>query len=113
MHTEEGERITRRFFAALHELKARKAIRGKATFTNRYGINRWNLTAVENGKGTQKSAQLDWLCYLVRDYGVSGQWLLTGEGPMFVRRRPREAKENHPPENAIKLHHVNDENIPE
>lgn len=89
MQTEESAKITKRFFEALYELKNRGIIRGKQTFTNRYDINRWNLNALEKGQSTQNSVQLDWLTYLVRDYGISGRWLLTGEGEMFARTAPK------------------------
>lgn len=85
MQTEENEIITKRFFEALYALKTRGDIRGKQTFTARYGINRWNLNALENGQGTVKYVQLDWLVYLVRDYNVSAKWLLTGQGEMFAK----------------------------
>lgn len=92
MQTAESEKITKRFFEALYELKNRHIIRGKQTFTNRYGINRWNLNALEKGTSTQNSVQLDWLTFLVRDYGISGRWLLTGEGEMFARTSPRDGE---------------------
>lgn len=73
MHQSENEKITARFFEALYALKAKGVIRGKKTFTDRYNINRWNLNALEakNPNTTQNSAQLPWLVYLVRDYGVA------------------------------------------
>ncbi len=77
--------VTARFFEALNALKERGLIRGKQTFTDCYGINRWNLNSVQKGGQTQKYAQPAWLSYLVRDCGVSGTWLLTGEGEMFDR----------------------------
>ena len=85
MHQSENEKITARFFEALYALKAKGVIRGKKTFTDRYNINRWNLNALEakNPNTTQNSAQLPWLVYLVRDYGVSAHWLLTGQGEML------------------------------
>ena len=75
--------ITKRFFEALYELKHRRIIRGKQTFTTRYGINRWNLNALETGKSSQIS---------VRDYGISARWLLTGDGDMFARTNPISVK---------------------
>ena len=89
MQQSENEKITARFFEALYALKAKGVIRGKKTFTDRYNINRWNLNALEtkNPNTTQNSAQLPWLVYLVRDYGVSAHWLLTGQGEMF-RKTP-------------------------
>lgn len=92
MQTKESEQITRRFFEALDKLKELKIIRGKKTFTDRYGINRWNLNALEKGQSTQISVQLDWLTFLVRDYGISGRWILTGEGEMFARKPVKEGK---------------------
>lgn len=98
MQTPESEVIVRRFFTALEELKARGFIRGKQTFTTRYGINRWNMSTLE--KEPQRDIfQPAWLEYLVRDYGVSAHWLLTGEGKIFKneqatqRRLEAEAKQ--------------------
>lgn len=87
MQTVESEQITKRFFEALYALKAKGTIRGKLTFTKRYGINRWNLNALEKNQSTQNSVQLPWLMYIVRDYDVSGDWLLTGQGEMFRKGR--------------------------
>lgn len=71
--------IVHRFFEVLDLLKQRRAIRGKKTFCDRYGINRWNmntcLTHPDSGM-----FKLSWLTYLARDYGVSPDWLLLGRG---------------------------------
>ena len=86
MQTTESQAVIRRFFEALYALKDRKEIRGKQTFTNQYGINRWNLNSLEKDM-SRDIFQVAWLTYLVRDYGVSSHWLLTGRGDMFPSQK--------------------------
>lgn len=74
--------IIKRFFEALQILKANKIIRGKQTFTSRYGINRWNMNTLEK-EPERDIFQVAWLEYLVRDYMVNPRWLITGEGSFF------------------------------
>ena len=89
MQTTESQAVIRRFFEALYALKARKDIRVKQTFTNQYGINRWNMNSLEKDM-SRDIFQVAWLTYLVRDYGVSSQWLLTGRGEMFTTQKKQE-----------------------
>lgn len=91
-----------RFFEALHTLIASKAIRGKQTFTREYGINRWNLNTLE-GDHSRDIFQPAWLTYLVRDFGVSATWLLTGVGGMFVSGIKKEAAPSKKMENTANL----------
>lgn len=85
MQTPESQQIVKRFFEALRILKEHKVIRGKKTFTDRYGINRWNMNTLE--KDPERDIfQAAWLSYLVKDYGISPRWLLTGEGPVMDER---------------------------
>lgn len=80
--SKEGVLVTKRFFEAIDMLKAQKKIRGLQTFTNRYDINRWNLVTVR----TQPEVSVlkpEWIVYLVRDYGISADWILLGRGGMF------------------------------
>lgn len=75
--------ITRRFFEALDMIKAQKRIRGLKTFTREYGENYWNVhTIKKNGMRIKQ----EWLSYLVSDYDVSAEWLLTGRGGMFTKK---------------------------
>lgn len=76
--------MIRRFFQALYALKDAGRIRGKKTFTDKYGINRWNFNTLEKDL-SRDIFQTAWLTYLVRDYGVSASWLLTGRGGIFGR----------------------------
>lgn len=77
--TDETVALVARFFEAIQLLTERRTIRGKKTFCDRYGINRWNFNTCEVHPGTGMF-KLSWLTYLVRDYGVSADWLLVGRG---------------------------------
>ena len=80
--SKEGQDITLRFFKAIDILIEAKYFRGLQTFTSRYGLNRRNLQHVkESPSNTVLKPEV--LSHLVRDYGVSGTWLLTGEGNVF------------------------------
>lgn len=82
MQTADSQQIVKRFFLALAFLKDSKVIRGKQTFTRQYGINRWNMNTVEKNPQSDMF-QVAWLTYLVNDYGISADWLLTGNGGML------------------------------
>ena len=84
MQTADSRQIVLRFFEALNRLKEDKVIRGKKTFTERYGINRWNMNTLEK-EPDRDIFQVAWLTYLVRDYNVSPKWLLTGEGEFYIQ----------------------------
>ena len=80
--SKEGITVTNRFFEAIDMLKAQKKIRGLQTFTREYGINRWNLNTVKSNP-ERSVLKPEWIVYLVRDYNVSAEWILLGEGGMF------------------------------
>jgi hypothetical protein len=81
--SEDSIQISKRFFEALNALVVRGDLRGKQTFTTKYGIDRWNLNKVQKDPEKQ-SVSMVWIAYLARDYGVSSHWVLTGQGKMFV-----------------------------
>lgn len=83
MQDPNSQLIIARFFEVLYDLKARRVIRGKQTFTNRYGIVRWDLNNCEKNKKSD-AFKMSWLSHLVVDYGVSAKWLMTGLGDMYV-----------------------------
>ena len=82
MQTEDSQKIIERFFDALYTLIERKEIRGKQTFTREHNIDRWNFNKLETDK-SRDIFQVAWLNYLVKEYKVSADWLLTGKGEMF------------------------------
>ena len=86
MQTEDSQKVIKRFFEALYYLKGHKIIRGKQTFTNEFGINRWNMNKLEKDM-SRDIFQAAWLTYLVQKYGVSPTWLLTGKGEILAPKR--------------------------
>lgn len=86
MQTPDSQQIVKRFFQALYRLKADRKIRGKQTFTNLYGINRWNMNTLEK-EPDRDIFQVAWLTYLVNDFDVSPLWLLTGRGDFYRSKK--------------------------
>lgn len=84
MQTPDSQKIVNRFFQALYYLKSQHIIRGKQTFTAKYNINRWNMNTLEKDM-TRDIFQPAWLTYLVEEYNISAEWLLTGRGEIMAR----------------------------
>ena len=82
MQSEASQAVVGRFFEALHVLKARRIISGVSVFAAAHDINRRHLYLQER-EPWRDIVQLCWLSFIVKDYGVSSRWLLTGEGEMF------------------------------
>lgn len=80
--TPTGAAITKRFFLALDVLVGQRRIRGVKTFTDLYGINYWNLSTLRK-EPDRRLLKPEWLAYLVNDFEISADWLLTGVGSMF------------------------------
>lgn len=80
-------RINERFFEAVDLLKRKRTLGGLSAFAKRYHVVLGNLYTIK----TQQSGAIkaEYLHYLVRDYGISAEWLLTGEGDMFRQNSSR------------------------
>lgn len=78
----EGVAITKRFFLALDTLQMQRKIRGLKTITDKYGLNYWNMSTLRN-EPEKRFLKPECLSFLVRDYGISADWLLCGVGQMF------------------------------
>ena len=85
MNNPESIKIIERFYQALDQVIASKLIRGKKTFCDRHGIDRWNLNTVRK-KPESDMFQLSWISALCNDFGISVEWIMTGKGGMFVEK---------------------------
>ena len=71
-----------RFYAALDAIIESKKIRGVNTYCRLHDIDSRNLIAQR--KDLERGwFQVSWLYPMVREYGISARWLLTGFGKMF------------------------------
>lgn len=84
-----GAAITKRFFLSLDVLIGKRKLRGIKTFTDLYGINYWNLSTLRK-EPNKRMLKPEWLTYLVSDFGVNSEWLLTGVGSMFKTKEKTE-----------------------
>ena len=84
MQNGESVKIVERFFEAIYDLKEKKVIRGKRTFTRSYNINNRNFWLLEQDK-TRDILQLSWIAHLVNDFHVSAEWIITGKGKMYKK----------------------------
>ena len=82
--TNDNAAVVSRFFAAIDRLIADGVLRGLKTFTDKYGINRWNFQSMRKDHAAGGTFQPSWLSYLVTDFKVSPLWLLTGEGDFWM-----------------------------
>lgn len=76
--------IQERFFQAFDDLKSRSKIKSLQSFCDEYGLHRPKYSRIRSkAEGSYKVIDIDALSYLVKDYGVSADWLLTGRGKAF------------------------------
>ena len=80
------KQIMERFYSALDAIIAMKKIRGVNTYCRLNNIDRRNFIAQR--KDLERGwFQLSWLYPMVKEYGVSAKWLLTGFGRMFEEQK--------------------------
>lgn len=65
-------------------LIAQKQIRGLQTFTTKYDINRWNLVSLKQDPDI-RVLKPEYIAILVKNFGVSAEWVITGRGGMFTK----------------------------
>ena len=88
--SKQAEEIQRRFFEALELLIAQGRLKGIKTFCDDYGLNRTKYsnrkTALASGASASpyKLIDIEALAYLVKDYGISAEWLLVGKGRILA-----------------------------
>lgn len=79
--------IAERFFWVIEELGRRRVIRGLQTFTKLHGLNYGNMNTLKNHQD-RCGVKTEYLAFIAKDYGVSCQWLLLGEGEVFLEGSP-------------------------
>lgn len=87
----ESATISARFFEAVDTLKRDGKLSGITEFCNRYELNRRNVMK-QKIEPTRQIFKVSWLVYLFRDYGVSGDWLLSGMGDFYRISDQKRAK---------------------
>lgn len=75
--------IRSRFFLVLDELKKLGIIGGLKGFSDRCGVDRSNIARRKNSD--YGNIPTEWLVLLAKNYSVSTDYLLLGEGSMFIR----------------------------
>ena len=78
----ECAQVSIRFFLVLEQLTQQGRITGIPEFCKRYGINSRSCY-FQRKDPTRRILTSAWLVYLVRDYGISANYLLTGNGSML------------------------------
>lgn len=79
--------INKRFFHTLDVLRQMREIRGLKTFVDAHHLNYWNMVTLK--KEPNRFLHPEYLKWLVEDYDVSAEYLLTGKGCMFNYNKSR------------------------
>lgn len=77
MNSPQSQEVVIRFYSALQKLIDAGEIKNRNAFCKKYGIIQGHFWRAEHNPGS-KIFEIGWLTYLVSDYGVSANWLMTG-----------------------------------
>lgn len=81
-NSDEAIAITKRFFLAIDILISLRKIRGLNSFAKKYNINYWNLYTLRK-EPERRVLKVEYLAYIVGDFGISSDYLLLGIGSML------------------------------
>ena len=87
--------INKRFFKAFEALSVAGKIDSMTAFCEKYGLYRIKYSRLKAKINEPTKKDTDYknvdsvaLGYLVKDYNVSAEWILTGKGQMFANSQP-------------------------
>lgn len=83
-YSEDTIAIMERFFQAFQNSLDNKLIKNTSQFCIGYNIDKRHFYAQRKDLG-RGFFEVGWLVPLIRDCGVSANWLLTGKGTMYVQ----------------------------
>lgn len=94
--------VSSRFIAALECLLDKKVVSDKKAFAAKVGISPSMITEIYKGRSAVGATAIQ---NIVKVFGISGDWLLTGEGPMLKSESSdiQNVKKSVPSSKAIQL----------
>lgn len=84
MQSEASKEVVNRFFETLDHMVEAGKLSSLFAFCRDHKINRWNFNTLKK-EHERDIMQLEWLTILVKKYGVSADYLLTGEGKRYSK----------------------------
>lgn len=85
MNNPESIKIIDRFYQAINFLIGQKTLKSKRSFAINHDIEYTSFSRCETEQESDRF-QLVWITYLVTDYPISVEWIMTGRGSMLTRR---------------------------
>jgi hypothetical protein len=85
MNNPESIKIIDRFYEALNLLIAQGTLKSKRSFAIEHNIEYTSFSRCETEQESDRF-QIIWITYLVTDYPISVEWIMTGRGGMLTKR---------------------------